>query len=213
MTAPLRIIALVLLAGTACLRDHPTTPLAVAAVKGDVDTVVELLDAGADVNEVDLEGHTALLWVARDGPPDALAVLVDAGADLDAGDSRPGFGWTPLITAIHTGGLGTIEALLALGADPNLAAPDGRTALWTACAERHDHGGERATAVQALLDHGARPSDRDLTVTVAVGDGVAVRALLEVDPDLKLTEDIKGKLAAALVRLRGDGDLLERIDG
>ena len=61
------------------------TPLTYAAYGGHVDTVRELLKAGADV-ELGAPGITPLCWAARAGNLDVVQILVSAGADVDQVD-------------------------------------------------------------------------------------------------------------------------------
>lgn len=69
--------------GFAQLRDaNGNTALHHAAVYGEPAQVRALLDAGADVNAVNLDGVTPLIWGAHD---DAVAnLLIDRGADVNA---------------------------------------------------------------------------------------------------------------------------------
>ena len=52
-----------------------------------------MIDAGADVNEMDFTGLTPLHWVALQGNAEVIPVLVKAGADIPATDHD---GDTPL---------------------------------------------------------------------------------------------------------------------
>ena len=95
-----------------------------------------LLEAGADVNARSenpmsvLPLHSA---VAGD-QADVAAVLIDAGADVNA---RQRHGWTPLHGAAQNGATGTVERLLAAGADLTTCNDDGVTAADLARAAGH----------------------------------------------------------------------------
>src|SRR5436190_7685187 len=68
----------------------PGEQLIAAAGRGDLRTVVALLDRGADVNaENELRG-TALCSAAEHGYLDVVKLLVDRGADVDAKDMEFG---------------------------------------------------------------------------------------------------------------------------
>jgi cell wall assembly regulator SMI1 len=141
--------------------DYRQTPLDLAARRGSLPIVQKLLAAGADVNytnESDVTplsyassdkqpaheavvkallaagarpNYQALVGAARHGSPAIIEMLAAAGADLNE-VSRWG---TALILAVHEKRSDTAEALLRLGADPNIRVPDthrnyrGQTAL------------------------------------------------------------------------------------
>ena len=56
-------------------------PLHAAAKAGDIDTMTELLDGGAEVDGV-ANGRTALSIACENGQVDAAKLLLDRGADL-----------------------------------------------------------------------------------------------------------------------------------
>lgn len=135
-------------ATTACQGDE-TSPLAAAAAAGRTDTVARLLAGGADPNERSSRGTTVLGLAARSGRVAVIEQLVRAGADLNLRD-RTENEWTPMIHAVHTHQRASVQALLRLGADPNLGS--GLTPLIMAA------GYGNSAMVQLLLDGGADPS-------------------------------------------------------
>lgn len=62
-----------------------------------IEGVQELIEDGADVNEIDINGDTAAIWAANYGNLDMLKILVEAGACLNV---RGGSGMSPLSYAI-----------------------------------------------------------------------------------------------------------------
>ena len=58
------------------------TPLIEAVRAGEVNTVKELLDGGADVNEPGEQGWTPLNWAAGKGNLELVTLLVEKGADV-----------------------------------------------------------------------------------------------------------------------------------
>jgi len=96
-------------------------PLFYAIDGGHSAAVRWLLDAGADVNQMDDSGVTALMHAAEADNAPAVDLLVSAGADVD----RDVFG-----TALNRArGRAVIERLLAAGADPANLTNEGRRAL------------------------------------------------------------------------------------
>lgn len=154
-------------------------PLADAAEQHDEDTMRDLLDGGADVNAVQVDGMTALHWAAYYDDLSTVEFLVDHGAEvnsenrygvpplslactngngeivkllLDAGanpNAELQGGETVLMTAARTGRLEPVQALIAAGADVNATEREQQTAVMWAAAEGH------AEVVQALIDAGA----------------------------------------------------------
>lgn len=101
------------------------TPLMVAASENDTESISTLLDEGADVNEADSEGSTALHWAIYSGYYDAAAMLLENGAEpntVDVYDS------TPLLTAVFAEDVEMVKLLLDYGADASFVDATGYTA-------------------------------------------------------------------------------------
>ncbi len=92
------------------------TALHAAAVYGEPAQVQALLDRGADVNAVNLDGVTPLIWGVRD---DAVAgLLIDRGADVNAVSDA---GISPLVSAAgRADATALIRRLVEKGAPPAL---------------------------------------------------------------------------------------------
>ena len=73
------------------------TPLIWASEMGSTECVKNLLDAGADPNEFEVDGWSALHWAARNGHLGVATLLLEHGASLGQRDTR---GYTPLDWAI-----------------------------------------------------------------------------------------------------------------
>jgi Ankyrin repeats (3 copies)/NACHT domain len=73
------------------------TPLIWASEMGSTECVKDLLDAGADPNEFEVDGWSALHWAARNGHLGVATLLLERGASLGQRDGR---GHTPLDWAI-----------------------------------------------------------------------------------------------------------------
>lgn len=171
------LIATLLKAGADPNLAPPTggAPLMRAARMGNTEAVRLLLNHGAAVNvREDARGQTALMWAVTQRHPNVVQMLIDGGADLEArstvwrqfvltccqannGDGTGSVwidrgGFTPLLFAARLGDLDSVRLLLAAGANVNVAAPDGTTALVVAA-----HSGHAALAT-VLLDNGADPN-------------------------------------------------------
>ncbi|KAF3434804.1 hypothetical protein FNV43_RR21890 [Rhamnella rubrinervis] len=107
------------------------SPWWTAAKKADENALKRLLEAaeedGRDVDAVDAEGRTALLFVSGLGSEACVRLLAEAGADLDHRDNSGG------LTALHMAAgyvkPGVAKLLMELGADPEVEDERGRTPL------------------------------------------------------------------------------------
>ncbi|EZA52531.1 uncharacterized protein LOC105281834 [Ooceraea biroi] len=95
-----------------------------ATAASEVDRVVQLLDAGLDVNSWDSQGskNTPLHWAACYGNKDIITCLIDKGADVNA---ENGCGATPLHDAVNRGDVAICQELLQAGANPLVRATKG----------------------------------------------------------------------------------------
>lgn len=147
-------IGIALSAACTMFFEQPGTTLAYAAHHGDIASIRALITAGADPNEYDATGHTALHWAARGGHQlgphqckgeapgraDVVSTLIDLGADPNATDHRgsiPGgsSGWTPLHIAMHHEQFATAARLLDRGANPNIRSQQGASVMSMAADE------------------------------------------------------------------------------
>src|SRR5262249_387471 len=91
------------------------TPLLFTARVGDVESARLLLNAGADANDAQPDGVSALILAAHSGNGGVPTLLLDYGADANAFGS----GYSALHAAILRSDLNLVKALLGYGADPN----------------------------------------------------------------------------------------------
>ncbi|CAL1681579.1 unnamed protein product [Lasius platythorax] len=95
-----------------------------ATAASEIDRVVQLLEAGLDVNSWDSQGskNTPLHWAACYGNKEIIACLLDKGADVNA---ENGCGATPLHDAVNRGDVAICQELLQAGANPHIRATKG----------------------------------------------------------------------------------------
>ena len=84
----------------------------------------KLVRSGADVNDSDVNGRTALHTAASKGETGAVRLLLARGANVNARDRS---GATPLWMAVYHGHTDTARMLLQGGADARMATGDGVT--------------------------------------------------------------------------------------
>ena len=111
-------------------RKDGTNALLRACNTGQSESVLFLLQAGADVNIVKLDGKT-ILYHAVHGKcsKEALQKIIQSGVSVDAANNK---GETALICACYTAQAEAVKCLLENGADPNISDPEGYTSLHAA---------------------------------------------------------------------------------
>lgn len=103
------------------------TPLMKAAETGARDAAAALLQAPAiEIDAVNENGSTALMYAAHAGKASIADLLLKAGAHVNHANAR---GHTALMSAAAYGHKNTVGVLLAAGADPRLKSEDGATAM------------------------------------------------------------------------------------
>ncbi len=166
----------------------PESPVADAAMKGDMETVRSLLREGADVNAAQGDGMTALHWAAVHNDVAMAELVLYAGANA-ASTTRLG-GYTPLHLASREGLGDAVGALLDAGSKPNTFTSTGVSAIHLAA-----QAGQ-PDAIRALLDHGAEVDARDayagrtpLMFATAQNRLQAVKILIHAGADVNNTSD------------------------
>jgi ankyrin repeat protein len=144
---PIHTMPVASLPGWRVIDDLGSAPLAWAVCGGDESVVRTLLANGADVRISDAGYQTLLFVVASAG---AARALSEAGLPPDLALRK---GRTPLIDAIDEGDSPRVEALLAAGADPNVANDDGYTLLMRAAGSM----ARDVAVLRSLVEHGADP--------------------------------------------------------
>lgn len=151
------------------------TPLIIAAEKGSLEIVHELIKRNVQVDVQDEDGWTALIAACKEGHFDVVKELLECGAKVQLPDLG---GWSPLVWASYKGHADIVRELLDYGADPNERGQHGMTALIWASGRGHTE------VVHHLLEAGANPDAADKYGTTALVWGCrkghlgAVRSLL-----------------------------------
>jgi ankyrin repeat protein len=119
-----------------------STPILFAARSNDLESAKRLVAAGADVNDVEADGNTALVIAAHSGNASVATFLLEQKANPNAAP----LGYTALHAAVLRGnlsdrdvrntdpaaGLALVKALLAHGANPNARVAKGtRLRRWS----------------------------------------------------------------------------------
>lgn len=102
------------------------TPLIGAIGQGRTDVIKILLEAGADPQETDIYGRTAIHYAASDGSLEILTMLIQAGVDPKTADQG---GTTALHRAASGGCLDVLKVLIQAGVDPSCKDKSGNTPL------------------------------------------------------------------------------------
>ena len=178
----------VLLVATAAT--PPDSPVADAAMRGELDEVRELLRSGADVNAPQSDGLTALHWAADNGDAAVARVLIYAGANLAPLTRNDAY--TPMHMAARGGHAEVIGQLVEAGADPAVATS--RTGVTPMHLAAKAGSGE---AIRTLAAGGAEVDARDhqwgqtpLIFAAGFNRLVAVNTLVELGADVSLTENV-----------------------
>ena len=88
------------------------------------------LKNGADVNAIDNDGITALMWASARGYTDVVRFLLENGANVNV---KANDGLTALIWASDNGCVEVVRLLLENGANVNAKKDDGQTVLMVVC--------------------------------------------------------------------------------
>jgi len=128
------------------------SPLIEAVKQGDAQAIRAALKTGADVNQPEGDGATALHWAAHRDSVEIVTLLLGAGAKTQVAND---LGITPLHLAAANGNVATLKLLLEKRANANAAAASGLTPLMEA-----SRSGS-VDAVRLLIAHSADVNARE----------------------------------------------------
>lgn len=154
--------------------------------QNDPEALVSLLDAGADPDEAEGDGSTALLWASHLEDLPSVAALLRAGANPDAAND---LGATPLWAASENRNAAIARALLEAGADPNLALRSGETPLMVAARSGATEVARLLVAAGADLERRGSRGQNALMWAAAQKHPEVVRVLLEAGADVHARSD------------------------
>ncbi len=145
----------------AAQKPAPGELIEAAKKKEDPETikaVKTLLLRGAEINEKDAQGNTALISAARMGNTEVVRLLIAANADLNLMNNR---GHTALSTAVRTGSVDVMNLLIDNNADVNTKTiARQRTALMAGIIPGW-HAVITPEVVQTLASNGAVLDEKD----------------------------------------------------
>ena len=90
------------------------TKLMWAAMRGQYDCAIQLLDAGASLNSQDIDGWTAVTWATAYGRAELLQLLIDRGADFEI-PAETETQWTPFHYGCYMGKADCVRTLIKAG--------------------------------------------------------------------------------------------------
>lgn len=132
------------------------TPLMAACEKNSCDSIKWLLEHGADVNALDANDRTPLMYTSfNDSIGAAKILLVDKKVNIEERNSYDGT--TALYSAVAYGSHKVLKELLKAGADPDASSYSGETPLLRAIIKKDDE------AALLLMKAGADVNRADKT--------------------------------------------------
>ena len=183
---------------------NPDSDLLAAAEAGDADRVSRALEAGADLEQRDARGRTALLVAASLDHVEVAEVLVAAGASADAADDER---YTPWLVTGVTGSVAMLEALLPANPDLTRRNRYGGVAIIPASERGHVDYVRRVARTGIDVNHVNDLGWTALLEAVILGDGgprhqEIIRILLDAGADRSLADN-DGVTALEHARARG----------
>ena len=156
---------------------HFSTPLIEASLNGHETVVDYLIFAGADLNIVDEEKNSALIFACKGGYLPIVKSLILAGADKDIQDVD---GNTGIISAAFRGYESIVNELINAGANLNIKDNRRQTAIMIALENGHQsivdslNRGKLRTQSQIEKDFRVKLISLDPTIKAAISAGTDV---------------------------------------
>lgn len=109
-----------------------------AAIAGDSSVITRILAEGADVNQRDRYGQTALMLAAQHGRAEVVRLLLEHGADLDV---TAKYGLSALMLAVVNHNAEVAKQLVDAGANTQLCASGAPVFAGKTARELAEHSG------------------------------------------------------------------------
>jgi uncharacterized protein len=185
-------------------------PLVEAAGRGELAQVQALLRAGADVEQRDANGRTAVLAATAGNHLAVVRALIARGANVNAQDHQRD---SAFLLAGARGSTEIVRATLAAGADLKLPNRFGGNALIPACERGHVETVRFLLTTPIAVNHVNNLGWTCLLEAVILGDGgpahqEIVRMLVARKADLNLA-DRDGVTPLQHARRRGQNEVAE----
>ena len=155
------------------------------------ELVVDLISAGAVVNQTDENGGTPLMNAASISNLAVVKTLIRMGARVNLSNND---GETPLMRAAANEDPNVIKVLVELGADVNAHDKDGKTALLLAASS------DKPETIKLLLDAGAKANVTDnegktpLLIAASESSEAVLKLLIDAGADIN-AHDNEGQTA------------------
>ncbi|MFJ7971709.1 ankyrin repeat domain-containing protein [Psychrobacillus sp. NPDC096389] len=162
-----------------------------AATEGDIETVLELLEGGANINATNNQGVTAVMAATQKNNVDTVKILIEQGADIDIRNNNMD---NVLLYAGAEGLLEILKLAIQAGADTTITNRFGGTALIPASDRGHvDIVEELLTNSDTDVNHLNNLHWTALLEAVILGDGKEnyqeiVQLLVEHGADVNISD-------------------------
>ena len=179
-------------------RKDGTSALIRSCRTGQSESVMFLLAAGADVNNVKLDGNTSLhVAVHGNCSKETLQNIIEHGLNVNTANKR---GETALILACESAQAESIEILLEMGADRDIADGEGCTSLHAAIHGRCPNEAlKKIITRKSHLDAQNMDGQTPLLLACTHRQNNAVKLLLEVGSNPNITDKNKNTSLHAAV--------------
>ncbi|MES2661891.1 MAG: ankyrin repeat domain-containing protein [Pseudomonadota bacterium] len=111
--------------------------LLIAAENGHTDTVLALIEKGADISKTGISGKSALYVAAQNGHTDTVLALIEKGADINQPNMVSIPPIVPLLIAMRNGHIDIVSALLEKNAVADKTTKNGYTPLVMVAVKYH----------------------------------------------------------------------------
>jgi len=152
-----------------------------AAYDGDEARVEYFLKKGANINAVDAEGYTAIIYASAYGYHGIMQKLIDKGAKVNQFKNDV----NPVFAATNNDNTKSLEILVKAKANVNCKDSKGYTPLMLAAQENYYRTAKYLISKRARIDEENNDGHTALSIAIQRGQDDAVTALLAANPKKK----------------------------